>query len=182
LGCKDKEEKKCDDCKARPATIFLTDTNDPSNKDKLCKECKQKRKDNDATPEEDNQLPPPGSCVKCKKRCDMFAENYQNLGKNNIHCPKCGKDLTGKKYTIMSIINFGKFSTEVSGSRVSCGSDCPAVKAEQEAQAKKIKAIQEKYKSATDFIWQLRDKLLKPSEGATAYNTGYDKAFYSGGK
>ncbi|CAG8683107.1 3489_t:CDS:2, partial [Ambispora leptoticha] len=180
-GCKNKGgdgSKKCANCQTLKKPNELLTIQDQGKEIKICANCKQKR-DNEPPPREDNQLPPKGSCAKCKKRCEMFAKNSQDLGKNNIHCPKCGKDLTGKRYSIISTTPFGKYSDEKEPySRVSCGSDCPAEKAEREAKAKEIRDIQEKYKSATDFLSQLKDKLLNPREGATAYNLpNSDKAF-----
>jgi len=174
-------QKKCADCQTQKKSNELLTIQDQGKEIKVCSDCKQKR-NNETPPRKDNQLPPKGSCAKCKRRCEMFAKNSQDLGKNNIHCPKCGKDLTGKSYSIISGFGFGKYSDEKgSFARISCGSDCPAEKAEREAQAKEIRDIQEKYKYATDFLSQLKDKLLNPREGATAYNLpNSDKAFGSG--
>ncbi|RIA80924.1 hypothetical protein C1645_744904 [Glomus cerebriforme] len=172
--CKNKGGEKCADCQTEKNPNELLTIQVQGKDIKICAECKQKR-DNELPPRDDNQIPPKGSCAKCKKKCEMFDESKYNLDKNNIHCPKCGKDLAGKDFYIRKTIAFGKYSTEIDGFRVSCGSKCPTEKAEREAIVKENKNIQEKYKSATVFLSQLKDKLLNPREGTTAYNTGSDK-------
>ena len=54
--------------------------------------------------------------------------------------------------------------------------DCPAEKAEREAEQNRIKAIQQKFSTQMELLEKLRKLIGEPRQGATAYNTGNDKA------